>query len=265
LSATVASGSVVNGKAGAQPAPAVATIRLKGIHKVYQVGSEKVHALRGVDLEIGQGEFVAIMGASGSGKSTLMNILGCLDQPTKGAYVLNGRRTDRLGAAALAEVRNKEIGFVFQTFELLPRATALENVQLPLAYSARFFWGAQKRAKRALERVGLADRIHHRPSQLSGGQRQRVAVARALVNEPAMILADEPTGNLDSKTGRAVLRLFEKLHDDGRTIIIVTHSPEVALLTQRVITLRDGLVESDVERTQQRVGAEVAVSVPEAS
>ncbi|MBY0309469.1 MAG: ABC transporter ATP-binding protein [Phycisphaerales bacterium] len=220
-------------------------MRLRGIHKIYQVGSERVHALRGVTLDIGQGEFVAIMGASGSGKSTLMNILGCLDQPTRGQYELNGKRTDRLGAAGLASVRNKDIGFVFQTFELLPRATALENVQLPLAYSTRLFWGARKRAKRALERVGLGDRLHHRPSQLSGGQRQRVAVARALVNEPAMILADEPTGNLDSKTSEEIIGLFKDVHRQGQTIVVVTHEEEIAGHAQRIVRLRDGVVVSD--------------------
>jgi len=221
------------------------TIRLRGIHKVYQVGSERVHALRGVDLDIARGEFVAIMGASGSGKSTLMNILGCLDQPTKGAYELSGQRTDRLGAAGLAQVRNKEIGFVFQTFELLPRATAQENVQLPLAYSAKLFWGAGKRAKGALERVGLGDRMHHRPSQLSGGQRQRVAVARALVNEPAMILADEPTGNLDSKTSEEIIGLFKAVHRQGQTIVVVTHEEDIAGHAERIVRLRDGKVVSD--------------------
>ncbi|MDP1662803.1 MAG: ABC transporter ATP-binding protein [Phycisphaerales bacterium] len=229
----------------ARVVPGKGTIRLRGIHKLYQVGSESVHALRGVSLDIARGEFVAIMGASGSGKSTLMNILGCLDQPSKGMYELSGRRTDRLGAAALAQVRNKEIGFVFQTFELLARSTALENVQLPLAYSARLFWGASKRAKLALERVGLGDRMHHRPSQLSGGQRQRVAVARALVNEPAMILADEPTGNLDSKTSEEIINLFKDVHKQGQTIVVVTHEEDIAGHAERIVRLRDGIVVSD--------------------
>jgi putative ABC transport system ATP-binding protein len=221
------------------------TISIRQLEKVYRVGVERVHALRGVDLTIGKNEFVAIMGASGSGKSTLMNILGCLDKPTRGEYLLNGKPTHRMGAAALAQVRNEEIGFVFQSFELLPRQTALGNVMLPLHYSRKHTFSARKLARRALERVGLKDRMHHRPSQLSGGQRQRVAIARALVNEPSILLADEPTGNLDSRTTDEIIALFKKLHDEGQTIVIVTHEEDVARHAQRIVRLRDGKVISD--------------------
>jgi putative ABC transport system ATP-binding protein len=220
-------------------------ISVRGLRKTYRVGEERVHALRGVDLDIRRNEFVAIMGASGSGKSTLMNILGCLDRPTAGAYMLNKRPTHKLGAADLAAVRNKEIGFVFQSFELLSRASALKNVALPLLYSKTSWWGAKKRALQALELVGLGDRVHHRPNQLSGGQRQRVAIARALVNEPALILADEPTGNLDSQTGEDIMRLFEELHAAGQTIVIVTHEEDIAGRAERIVRLRDGTILSD--------------------
>jgi len=221
------------------------TISVRQLRKVYKVGVERVHALRGIDLDIEKNEFVAIMGASGSGKSTLMNILGCLDKPTSGAYTLNGKPTHKMSGAELAAVRNAEIGFVFQSFELLPRATSLKNVMLPLLYSKRGWWRARKAAKLALERVGLGDRIHHRPNQLSGGQRQRVAVARALVSSPSIILADEPTGNLDSTTSEEIIALFQQLHDDGQTIIIVTHEEEVAAHAQRIVRLKDGEMSSD--------------------
>jgi putative ABC transport system ATP-binding protein len=220
-------------------------IRIADLHKVYRIGSERVHALRGVNLEVRRGEFVAIMGASGSGKSTLLNILGCLDQPTRGIYELAGRPTHRMSVGELSAVRNQLIGFVFQSFELLPRATALKNVQLPLIYSRRYWLSSRARARRALERVGLADRIRHRPNQLSGGQRQRVAIARALVNEPALILADEPTGNLDSRTSEEIMALFRQLHAEGQTIIMVTHEEDIAGNARRIIRLRDGMIMSD--------------------
>lgn len=219
-------------------------IGVRGLTKVYKMGDERIHALAGIDLQIAENEFVAIMGASGSGKSTLMNMLGLLDRPTSGQYILSGEPTHRMSAGQLSAVRNKQIGFVFQTFELLNRATAVKNVALPLLYSANAF-GAKKKAKTALERVGLADRFDHKPNQMSGGQRQRVAVARALVNEPAIVLADEPTGNLDSTTGHEIMALFQALHEQGQTIIVVTHEEEVASCADRIVRLRDGKVVSD--------------------
>jgi putative ABC transport system ATP-binding protein len=220
-------------------------IRTRQLRKVYRVGVERVHALRGIDLDIEPNEFVAVMGSSGSGKSTLMNILGCLDRPTAGQYELDGRDTNHINSRDLARARNERIGFVFQSFELLPRMTALRNVELPLIY-ARNGWRARRRkARAALERVGLGDRTHHRPNQLSGGQKQRVAIARAILNNPAILLADEPTGNLDSATTRELMEVFEQLYDEGQTIIIVTHETHVASHCRRIVRLHDGLIAED--------------------
>ncbi|MFZ0639347.1 MAG: ABC transporter ATP-binding protein [Candidatus Acidiferrales bacterium] len=213
--------------------------------KTYEMGSEQVHALRGVSLEIRKGEYTAIMGPSGSGKSTLMNLIGCLDSPTKGSYWLAGRLVSDLDDDELAYIRNKEIGFVFQTFNLLPRATALHNVELPMIYNGTPSEERQERARKALQQVELGERMMHRPNELSGGQRQRVAVARALVNNPSILLADEPTGNLDSQTGEEIMALFARLHREGNTIILVTHEPDIAQRADRIIRLRDGKIEKD--------------------
>ena len=221
-------------------------IRLREITKHYTVGEEQIRALNGVDLDIGRNEYVAIMGSSGSGKSTMMNILGCLDRPTSGTYELDGWLVSDMTGTRLSRVRNERIGFVFQSFELLPRATAARNVELPLIYSRGGWWSRSRRAREVLETVGLADRMSHRPNQLSGGQRQRVAIARALVNRPAILLADEPTGNLDSKTSEEILALFQKLHEDGQTIIMVTHEADVARNAKRIVRMKDGKVQSDL-------------------
>ncbi|MEQ1473466.1 MAG: ABC transporter ATP-binding protein [Candidatus Acidiferrum sp.] len=220
-------------------------IKTQELAKVYEMGSEQVHALRGIDLEIRKGEYVAIMGPSGSGKSTLMNLIGCLDSPSSGKYWLAGRLVSDLDDDELAYIRNKEIGFVFQTFNLLPRATALHNVELPLIYNGTPAEERIEKAKKALERVDLVDRMHHKPNELSGGQRQRVAIARALVNSPSIVLADEPTGNLDSKTGDEIMQLFRNLHAQGNTIILVTHEHDIAQNAHRIIYIRDGKIASD--------------------
>jgi putative ABC transport system ATP-binding protein len=222
-----------------------AVIHTEGLTKDYAMGAETVHALRGIDMEIQRNEYVAIMGPSGSGKSTLMNLIGCLDTPTAGEYYLNNTPVARLNDDQLAAIRNREIGFVFQTFNLLPRATALHNVELPLIYGGTSARERRQKAEHVLEQVGLADRMHHRPAELSGGQRQRVAAARALVNDPAILLADEPTGNLDSRTGADIMALFDDLHASGQTILLVTHEHDVAQHAHRRITLLDGLIESD--------------------
>jgi len=227
-------------------------IELHGIERIYTVGTEKVHALDSLDLTIGRNEFVAVMGPSGSGKSTLMNIIGCLDSPTAGSYRLNGNAVEGLTDDELAHIRNREIGFVFQTFNLLPRANAGHNVELPLVYAGFSIGERRRRARQALDQVGLAGEFHRKPNELSGGQRQRVAIARALVTEPSLILADEPTGNLDSRTGEEILRVFDSIHATGNTVILVTHNEAIASHAHRVIQLLDGRIASDVMRSHDR-------------
>lgn len=235
-------------------------IETQNIAKVYRMGNNEVRALQSISITINKGEYVAFMGPSGSGKSTLMNIIGCLDTPTSGTYILNNQVVSEMTENELAEVRNKEIGFVFQTFNLLPRATALENVALPLIYAGYSRSEREDRAMEVLESVGLGDRWHHKPNELSGGQRQRVAIARALVNNPSIILADEPTGNLDSKTSYDIMNLFQELHDKGNTIIMVTHEDDIAHYAHRIIRLRDGLIEWDRKNEHITRGKPVAVS-----
>jgi putative ABC transport system ATP-binding protein len=226
----------------------MALIDTHDLWKTYVMGSEEIHALRGVSIGIERGEYVAIMGPSGSGKSTLMNLIGCLDTPSKGSYLLNGKQVGQMNDNELARIRNEEIGFVFQTFNLLPRATALQNVELPLVYAGVQGKERGQRAKAALDKVELSSRMGHRPNELSGGQRQRVAIARALVNNPSILLADEPTGNLDSKTGSEIMALFARLHEAGNTIVLVTHEADIAAFAHRTIHLRDGQVEKDVRQ-----------------
>ena len=226
----------------------MALIETRDLWKTYQMGSEEIHALRGVSIQIEKGEYVAIMGPSGSGKSTLMNLIGCLDTPSKGSYLLNAKQVSEMNDDELARIRNEEIGFVFQTFNLLPRATALHNVELPLVYGGVNAKDRLERARQALVKVELIDRQSHRPNELSGGQRQRVAIARALVNDPSILLADEPTGNLDSKTGVEIMGVFERLHAAGNTVVLVTHEADIAAYAHRQIHIRDGQVEKDVRR-----------------
>jgi putative ABC transport system ATP-binding protein len=245
----------------------VSLIHFEAITRRYQMGAETVHALRGVSMAIERGEYVAIMGPSGSGKSTLMNLIGCLDTPTSGKYELNGANVSDMDDNQLAEIRNREIGFVFQTFNLLPRATALRNVELPLIYAGCDAGERRGAAAEALAKVGLGARAHHRPNELSGGERQRVAVARALVTRPSIILADEPTGNLDSKTGEEIMALFDALHAQGNTLVVVTHEEDIARHARRILRIRDGLIASDeiqVESRESRVESQKAKSQPPA-
>jgi putative ABC transport system ATP-binding protein len=227
-------------------------IKIRDIKRDFILGNEIVYVLKGIDLDINKGEYVALMGPSGSGKSTLMNLLGCLDTPTSGEYILNGKHVSDMHDDELAEIRNKEIGFVFQTFNLLPRTTALDNVALPMVYAGYPKSARQARAKEVLTQVNLADRMDHQPNQLSGGQRQRVAIARAMVNNPSIILADEPTGNLDSKTSVEIMNLFSEIHKQGNTVILVTHEEDIAAYAHRIIRLRDGIIESDTVKTDHK-------------
>ncbi len=241
-------------------APSV--IRVEDVHKYYDLGETKVHALRGVSLDIARGEFVAIMGSSGSGKSTFMNLLGCLDKPTSGRYWLNGTDVSELDKNALAAIRNRELGFVFQGFNLLARTTALENVELPTLYAKLDKTGRALRAEQALKLVGLGDRMEHFPSQLSGGQQQRVAIARALVNKPSILLADEPTGNLDSRTSVEIMQIFQDLNEQGLTIVLVTHEPDIAHFAKRIVVFRDGKIRRDDAVTDRPRAADVLLKMP---
>jgi len=249
------------GPASADGAP---LIRIRDLHKTYVMGTTEVHALDGVSLDIAKGEYVAVMGPSGSGKSTLMNIIGCLDTPTSGSYQLRGTEIREREDDELARIRNQEIGFIFQTFNLLPRADALHNVELPLIYSGTAAKERKDRARELLQQVGLGDRMHHRPNELSGGQRQRVAIARALVNRPSIVLADEPTGNLDSKTGVEIMALLAEIHGRGNTVILVTHEEDIAAHARRVLRLRDGLIESDRPQTPRPAAKEALPAAPPA-
>lgn len=251
-------------KQEAQKEDEYVAIRVQDVHRIYQLGENRVHALRGINLDIAKGEFVAIMGSSGSGKSTLMNILGCLDRPTSGSYFLDGVNVAQLPKKELAAIRNRRLGFVFQGFNLLARTTALENVELPTLYAKLDSEERLRRAKRALEMVGLGERLDHFPSQLSGGQQQRVAIARALVNQPSILLADEPTGNLDSRTSVEIMSVLQSLNDEGLTIVLVTHEPDIAQFARRIITFRDGKIRRDEMVMNRPRAAEVLAEMPTA-
>jgi putative ABC transport system ATP-binding protein len=249
--------------AAVQPRTSEAVIAVRDLHRIYELGENKVHALRGISLEIGRGDFVAIMGSSGSGKSTLMNVLGCLDRPTSGEYILDGINVAGLPKQELAAIRNRKLGFVFQGFNLLARTTALENVELPTLYAKLPKQERLQRARQALEMVGLGERLDHFPSQLSGGQQQRVAIARALVNRPSILLADEPTGNLDSRTSVEIMSILQKLNDEGLTVVLVTHEPDVAQYAKRIVVFRDGKLRRDDLVKQRPRASEVLAQTPE--